>query len=454
MTSIDIGDNALFCIHFSGSLIQKLMNRVNLNRQGHKFTLNTEEKPCSSGICIYISGFVWLKKHFLAFVQNEFKFTQSDFLYFDHLSISPYLNIQKNNLPSWSPYRMMQVNYLGPVVAFRNLNKDKNSDFYFTQITKEPLNFKAYKPNGLHYLSTKSRNSISEINLNSFGNNSKIISIIIPTRGTKINSKVAILNLVKSINQQNLEGNELEVIVVYDDDNDISYLNSLNSFNQNLNIKLVPYSPPFNFSKKCNLGASSSSGEILIFLNDDTELITQNAIVQMSNLAHQPVVAAVGAKLFFADKSIQHGGVVVIDDNVGHAYFKQINPDAPYGDLKVVHEVSAVTGACLAQRKEVWQESGGWDESFENSYNDVEYCFRLRDLGFTILQNNKVELFHFESLTRDPTFSPEAKKLLLNKWAKYLKDDLFFPEYVYKQKQRKHFRRFAKKFLKKVGFLR
>ena len=183
-------------------------------------------------------------------------------------------------------------------------------------------------------------------------------------------------------------------------------------------------------------------------------MITKNAIAKLSNLALQSDVGAVGAKLYFSNGSIQHGGIVVIGDNVGHAYFKENSPEAPYGDLKVIHEVSGVTGACLAQRKSVWQELGGWDENFENSYNDVEYCFRLRDAGYSILQHNQVELFHFESLTRDPSFSQETKNALARKWAKYLKDDPFFPEFVAGQKHKRVVRLTLKRILRKVGFLK
>jgi GT2 family glycosyltransferase len=161
---------------------------------------------------------------------------------------------------------------------------------------------------------------------------------------------------------------------------------------------------------------------------------------------------AVGAKLYFANKSIQHAGTVIIGGNLGHAYFKQFNPVGFHGDLETVHEVSAVTGACLAMRKEIWQKINGWDEQFENSYNDVELCFRLRDLGLRILQNNFVELYHFESFTRDATYSPAAKSLLESKWHEYLQDDPYFPQFAQTQpKLLRSAKRFVRRQLHNLG---
>jgi GT2 family glycosyltransferase len=259
------------------------------------------------------------------------------------------------------------------------------------------------------------------------------------------------LDLLNSLNKQNLNTSEVEVIVVYDDDQDLGYLETLLDEKLKFKIKLIPYSPPFNFSKKSNLGASNASGSVLLFLNDDTEFIAQNSLLELAGTATLLDVGAVGAKLYFENKSIQHAGIVVIDRNLGHAYFKSFEKSGPFGDLTSIHEVSGVTGACFAQRKEVWQKTGGWDESFKNSYNDVEYCFRLRNQGFSILQNNHAELFHFESLTRDATYSQSAKENLEQKWENFLMNDPYFPQFVSKQLQQRRLRNIVKKILRKFN---
>lgn len=454
MTTMNKEENPSFCIHFSGSSTQKLFLAASLARQNDRFCFANESAFCTSEICLKINGFVWLKKDFLAFIKNEFQFTKSKFLYFDHKSRSGKLRMRKRLLPIWSPYRMSQIDYLGDVIALKTEVTNSNSDFEFENLTREPMKQKVSKSSGFQYVSFNRKNLDIFKNLELKKHQLIKTSIVIPTRGSKIDSEIAVLNLINSLKNQKLESQNVEVVIVYDDDNDTGYLNNLGIETEEIKLKLIPYSPPFNFSKKCNLGAINSSGEVLLFLNDDTKLISENAIAKLSNLALQSDVGAVGAKLYFSNGSIQHGGIVVIGDNVGHAYFKEKNPEAPYGDLKVIHEVSGVTGACLAQRKSVWQELGGWDEHFENSYNDVEYCFRLRDAGYSILQHNQVELFHFESLTRDASFSQETKNALARKWAKYLNDDPFFPEFVSAQKQKRVFHITLRRILKKVGFLK
>ena len=103
------------------------------------------------------------------------------------------------------------------------------------------------------------------------------------------------------------------------------------------------------------------------------------------------------AKLLFENESIQHAGYILREGFVGHAYIKDNDGFGPFGDLESTHEVVGVTGACLAQRKEIWETIGKWNESFPSSYNDVDYCFRITEAGFSILQVNQAKLKHFRN---------------------------------------------------------
>jgi GT2 family glycosyltransferase len=85
------------------------------------------------------------------------------------------------------------------------------------------------------------------------------------------------------------------------------------------------------------------------------------------------------------------------------------------------------------QRKSIWQEMNGWNEEFDNSYNDVDYCFRIREAGYSVLVANQVELYHFESLTRDATLSLRTKAKLTSRWVNYLENDQYFRQYVHSQ---------------------
>jgi GT2 family glycosyltransferase len=385
------------------------------------------------------------------------------------------------HLPKWSPERFLSLSYLGPVLAIysKQMNVPAIANLDWEEIFDELIDGEVSKISKSGYLVLSKENSISpnthldavkthlgktrpksevrlkadnSIQILNYPNSPEKISIVIPTRGTiaATNSKTLVENLLDSINQQEMGQSKVEVVVVYDTGVDLSYLENLSVKANNFDLKLIPYDENFNFSKKCNLGANFATGDVLLFLNDDTKWITNIGLIELAGTAMLPGVGAVGAKLFFEDGSIQHAGTVVIEGNVGHAFFKQIQPKGKFGDLTSNHEVSGVTGACLAQRREIWTELNGWDEALSNSYNDVEYGFRIRNSGYRIIQNNNVELLHFESLTRDPTFSPEAYEKLALKWANYLNNDPYFPNYVLMQIQKRKLRLLIKRILKRL----
>lgn len=438
---------------------------------------------CTGNICVYGFGPVIFKKSFLkdateALNLGNFEFGYSSFQKFT-FSLRKLKFLQFP--PIWSKNRFLQINYLGTVVL-GNINRTKSlnsySDLVELLIESKVMNFKQIgyisfcdyraKIASLHALAIKniSHKKSPKVDIKitdqnkieiSYKNQApSLISVVVPTRGTKSekNDQTLVENLTKSICGQNLENAKIDLVIVYDTEVNSDYLAEITSTNEKVSINKVAYDLPFNFSKKSNLGALNSQGDVILFLNDDTEFISRNALLELAGTAMIPDVGAVGAKLYFENASVQHAGIVVIGGNVGHAYFKQLNPIGDFGDLEVIHEVSGVTGACFAQKRSVWEKSGGWDETFENSYNDVEYCFRLRDMDYSILQNNQIELFHFESLTRDPTFSPTTKNLLDTKWSKFLIDDQYFPQYVLSQKGKIKFRSVIKKTLKKLRIKR
>jgi GT2 family glycosyltransferase len=170
------------------------------------------------------------------------------------------------------------------------------------------------------------------------------------------------------LQKQKLENSRVEVIVVFDSDSKLNYLKKLKKLeSEKFSISLVSYDPPFNFARKCNIGAQSASGEVILFLNDDTICIDSGALLELAGTAMITEVGAVGAKLLFENESIQHAGYILREGFVGHAYIKDNDGFGPFGDLVSTHEVVGVTGACLAQRKEIWETIGKWNESFPSS---------------------------------------------------------------------------------------
>ena len=160
----------------------------------------------------------------------------------------------------------------------------------------------------------------------------------------------------------------------------------------------------FNFSKVINYGVSKATGDYVILLNNDTQVITVNWMEELLMYAQREDVGAVGAKLYFPDRKIQHAGVVLglgAHRTAGHSHYGQAGMNLGYmGRLCYAQDVSAVTGACLMISKAKYDEVGGFDESFEVSLNDVDFCLKLREKGYLNVFTPFAELYHYESLSR------------------------------------------------------
>ena len=166
-------------------------------------------------------------------------------------------------------------------------------------------------------------------------------------------------------------------------------------------VRIIHYDKPFNYSRINNFAAQHAIGNILIFLNNDTEVISVDWMDELAGDASQPGIGAVGAMLYFADGTIQHGGIVIgLNGLAGHLFAGVSDIEVPPVYLHVRREVSAVTGACLAIRKEVFQEVGGFNERFRVTGNDVEFGLRLRDYGYRNIMNPRARLFHYEKSSR------------------------------------------------------
>ena len=160
----------------------------------------------------------------------------------------------------------------------------------------------------------------------------------------------------------------------------------------------------FNYSAVNNFGASFATGEYILLLNNDTEVITVNWLEELLMYAQREDVGAVGAKLYYPDKTIQHAGVVLAlgaHRTAGHSHYKQPKANLGYmGRLCYAQNVSAVTGACLMVKKALFDEVGGLDEGFAISLNDVDFCLKLREKGYLNVFTPFAECFHYESISR------------------------------------------------------
>jgi GT2 family glycosyltransferase len=165
---------------------------------------------------------------------------------------------------------------------------------------------------------------------------------------------------------------------------------------------------PFNYSRLNNAAAAQATGTFLLLLNNDTEVLTPDWLEAMVEQAQRPAIGAVGANLLYPDGSVQHGGVVLgIGGLAGHVH-RGAPPGAAgyFQALRTVTNYSALTGACLMVRKAVYDEAGGLDEELKVAFNDVDFCLRLRRLGYRNVWLPHVVLRHGESRSRGPDTGP------------------------------------------------
>ncbi len=185
----------------------------------------------------------------------------------------------------------------------------------------------------------------------------------------------------------------------------------------------------FNFSAMCNLGAKAASGEYLLLLNDDVEVIESGYMKRMAGQASVSGVGAVGAKLWYPDGLlIQHAGITNLSIGPAHKLVS-FPDDKMYYDGRnyFTFDLLAVTGACMMIRKEIYDKLGGMDETMPIAYNDVEFCFRLHKKGYRNVLRNDAVLLHHESLSRglDEKDKEKAGRLLKERKRLYRK----YPDY-------------------------
>jgi GT2 family glycosyltransferase len=183
--------------------------------------------------------------------------------------------------------------------------------------------------------------------------------------------------------------------------------------------RVVPYDRPFNYSAINNFGARHATGDHLLFLNNDTEVETPEWLEAMLEHAQRAEVGAVGAKLLFPDRTIQHGGVIIMGSVAfaGHA-FKTLpeHTNVYFGLADVVRNASAVTGACMMLRRQVFEQMGGFDERIPVAFNDVDLCLRIREAGYLVVYTPQATLVHHESATRKALHPPEDERLVRERW--------------------------------------
>ncbi|MFQ9263912.1 MAG: glycosyltransferase family 2 protein [Clostridia bacterium] len=234
------------------------------------------------------------------------------------------------------------------------------------------------------------------------------VSIIIPNKDYINTLKVCLNSLKKLTTYENYE-----IIVVENNSEESETFEYYKKIDGKDKIKVV-YFPEkeFNYSKIINFGVKNSTGDYIIQLNNDTELMTPNWIQEMLGFAQREDVGAVGVELFYPDNTIQHAGIIIGIGGVAGHVFKNL-PKGIHGYFSkdaMIQNLSAVTAACIMTPKSIYDDVDYMDEKFKVAFNDVDFCLKIREKGKLIVYNPFVQFKHYESKSRGFEDTPEKKE--------------------------------------------
>ncbi len=257
------------------------------------------------------------------------------------------------------------------------------------------------------------------------------VSIIIPTR----DRADLVQQCIESIRSFSTYPN-YEILLVDNDSQEEASLEYFRELSQQPNIRVLSYPKPFNFSAINNFAAAQAQGDILLLLNNDIEVISPHWLEAMVEHVLRPEVGAVGAKLLYPDRRLQHAGVIIgIGGVAGHSH-KYLPASEPgyFSRTMLIQNLSAVTAACVMVRAEVYREVGGLDEkNLAVAFNDTDFCLRLREKDYLIVWTPYAELYHHESISRGLDTHPEKAlrfqrevKYMFERWGKKLDYDPYY----------------------------
>jgi GT2 family glycosyltransferase len=259
----------------------------------------------------------------------------------------------------------------------------------------------------------------------------KFVSIVVPTRDHADDLE----RCLRSIFERSTYV-DFEVLIVDNDTKDSRALDVIAAWAaRDGRVRVLPMPIPFNYSKLNNAAIESASGDYIVLLNNDTEVLTPDWLEAMMEQAQRPAIGAVGASLIFPDRSVQHGGVILgIGGVAGHSH-RYANPDSAgyFGALRAISNYAAVTAACLMVRREAYDRVGGLDETLTVAFNDVDFCLRLHELGLRNVWLPHVVLLHGESKSRGSDLgiaktrrSIREETVMLERWGDIIARDPYY----------------------------
>lgn len=234
-----------------------------------------------------------------------------------------------------------------------------------------------------------------------------LVSLIIPTRNGLKLLKRCIESILNKTTYQNYE-----LLIVDNGSDDSGTLKYLKNITIDSRVRVIRDARPFNYSALNNRAVQLARGEILGLINNDVEVITSEWLSEMVGHVLRPAVGVVGARLWYSDNTIQHAGIILgMEGFAGHGHRYLPKGNVGYcGRASLTQSFSAVTGACLVVKKSIYEAVGGLNETeLQVACNDIDFCLKVREMGYNNIWTPYAELYHHESSTRGFDDTPEKQ---------------------------------------------
>ena len=231
-----------------------------------------------------------------------------------------------------------------------------------------------------------------------------LVSIVIPNR----NAGEVLATCLKGL-LQGTPSPRREIVIVDNGSTEPAVLALYRDLEETGAGRIVPFDRPFNYSAACNAGAAGAKGDLLLFLNNDIEIVEPGWLEELVRWAQLPQVGIVGGKLLYPDRLIQHAGVAFGLGLVGHIFARAAEgTEGVFGSPESFRNYIAVTGACQMMRRDVFERLGGYDEAYRLSFSDVVLCMEAWKAGYRVVYTPYARLIHHESYTRKREDSPRG----------------------------------------------
>ena len=231
-----------------------------------------------------------------------------------------------------------------------------------------------------------------------------LVSIIIPNKDAKEDLEKCIRSILEKSSYTNYE-----ILIVENNSTGEEIFSYYKELSENSRIRLLRWKREFNYSAINNYGAKKAKGDYLLFLNNDTEVISSDWIEEMLGFCQRPDTGIVGARLYFGNNTVQHAGTVIgIGGIAGHMFTDMPRERSGYmHKAAIIQDLSAVTAACMMVKRQVFDEVQGFEEQLSVAFNDVDFCLRVREKQYLVVYDPYVELYHYESKSRGAEDSKE-----------------------------------------------